>query len=284
MFGVDFRRCLSLRSGAKPLKSLYFFALRRSGGGKAKIFQVRWHFLRVFSSCWLRMEVWSCVVLFAGMFCSWERSQAVEDKYLGLFLLLLSRDVANLPYPTVWASSLSGYMFRFCWLKPKHRTTWCLCSCVKHMLLLQVSPLVSLEFSETSSRIYIAVMRWCPSLITFSFFAYYYWSVKVFLCGQSTCSCTFIFSLHVSLQVVIISVPIPWCPIHVSLVWTPCLMHRSVCIWRYILQNDNYKLHFQNLSIYHIARFFLGEFIFIVSTWNLFFLHILTFFCEKEWP
>jgi hypothetical protein len=38
---------------------------------------------------------------------------------------------------------------------------------VKHMLLLQVSPLVSLEFSETSSRKYIAVMRWCPSLITF---------------------------------------------------------------------------------------------------------------------
>jgi hypothetical protein len=53
--------------------------------------------------------------------------------------------------------------------------------------------------------------------------------------------------------------------------------HVCVCIWRYILQNYNYKLHFQNLSIYHIARFFLGEFIFIVSTWNLFFLHILTF-------
>jgi hypothetical protein len=61
------------------------------------------------------------------------------------------------------------------------------------------------------------------------------------------------------------------------LVWTPCLMHRCVCIWRYILQNYNYILHFQNLSIYHIARFFLGEFILIVSTWNLFFLHILTF-------
>jgi hypothetical protein len=28
------------------------------------------------------------------------------------------------------------------------------------------------------------------------------------------------------------------------LVWTPCLMHRCVCIWRYILQNYNYKLHF----------------------------------------
>jgi hypothetical protein len=36
------------------------------------------------------------------------------------------------------------------------------------------------------------------------------------------------------------------------LVWTPCLMHRCVCIWQYILQNYNYKLHFQNLSIYHI--------------------------------
>jgi hypothetical protein len=36
------------------------------------------------------------------------------------------------------------------------------------------------------------------------------------------------------------------------LVWTPCLMHRCVFIWRYILQNYNYKLHFQNLSIYHI--------------------------------
>ncbi len=31
------------------------------------------------------------------------------------------------------------------------------------------------------------------------------------------------------------------------LVWTPSLMHRCVCIWRYILQNYNYKLHFQNL-------------------------------------
>jgi hypothetical protein len=35
-----------------------------------------------------------------------------------------------------------------------------------------------------------------------------------------------------------------------ELVWTPCLMHRCVCIWQYILQNYNYKLHFQNLSIY----------------------------------
>jgi hypothetical protein len=27
-----------------------------------------------------------------------------------------------------------------------------------------------------------------------------------------------------------------------------------VCIWQYILQNYNYKLHFQNLSIYHIPH------------------------------
>ncbi len=66
--------------------------------------------------------------------------------------------------------------------------------------------------------------------------------------------------------------------------WTLCLMHRCVCIWWYILQNYNYKLHFQNLSIYHIARFFLGEFIFIVSIWNLFFLHNLTFFVKRNDP
>jgi hypothetical protein len=42
------------------------------------------------------------------------------------------------------------------------------------------------------------------------------------------------------------------------LVWTPCLMHRCVCIWQYILQNYNYKLHFQNLSIYHISHVFIG--------------------------
>jgi hypothetical protein len=40
------------------------------------------------------------------------------------------------------------------------------------------------------------------------------------------------------------------------IVWTPCLMHRCVCI-RYILQNYNYKLHFQNLSIYHILHVFI---------------------------
>jgi hypothetical protein len=34
--------------------------------------------------------------------------------------------------------------------------------------------------------------------------------------------------------------------LYTLLVWTPCLMHMCVCIWRYILQNYNYKLHFQN--------------------------------------
>jgi hypothetical protein len=34
-------------------------------------------------------------------------------------------------------------------------------------------------------------------------------------------------------------------------------MHRCVCIWWYILQNYNYKLHFQNLSIYHISHVFI---------------------------
>ncbi len=38
-----------------------------------------------------------------------------------------------------------------------------------------------------------------------------------------------------------------------QLVWTLCLMHRSMCIWQYILQNYNYKLHFQNLFIYNIS-------------------------------
>jgi hypothetical protein len=31
-------------------------------------------------------------------------------------------------------------------------------------------------------------------------------------------------------------------------------MHMCVCIWQYVLQNYNYKLHFQNLSIYHIPH------------------------------
>ncbi len=30
-----------------------------------------------------------------------------------------------------------------------------------------------------------------------------------------------------------------------------------MCTWRYILQNYNYKLHFQNLSIYHISHVFI---------------------------
>jgi hypothetical protein len=41
-------------------------------------------------------------------------------------------------------------------------------------------------------------------------------------------------------------------------VWTPCLMHRCVCIWRYILQNYNYKLHFQNLFICDIPHASMG--------------------------
>ncbi len=42
-------------------------------------------------------------------------------------------------------------------------------------------------------------------------------------------------------------------------------MHRCVCIWRYILQNYDYKLHFQNLSIYHIPHV-------SIRTWPLKFL------------
>ncbi|KAH9544666.1 hypothetical protein CY35_12G007000 [Sphagnum magellanicum] len=69
-----------------------------------------------------------CLLLDSGAnlcrhFCSWERSQAVEDKYLGLFLLLCCREVSNLPYPTLCASSLSSYMFCFRSLKLKHQTT-----------------------------------------------------------------------------------------------------------------------------------------------------------------
>jgi hypothetical protein len=44
----------------------------------------------------------------------------------------------------------------------------------------------------------------------------------------------------------------------IHLVTTLCLMHRCVCIWLYILQNYNYKLHFQNLSIYHIPHVAIG--------------------------
>jgi hypothetical protein len=35
-------------------------------------------------------------------------------------------------------------------------------------------------------------------------------------------------------------------------------MHKCVCIWQYILQNYNYKLHFQNLSIYNVLHVFIG--------------------------
>jgi hypothetical protein len=35
-------------------------------------------------------------------------------------------------------------------------------------------------------------------------------------------------------------------------------MHMCVCIWQYILQNYNYKLHFQNLSIHHILHVSIG--------------------------
>jgi hypothetical protein len=48
------------------------------------------------------------------------------------------------------------------------------------------------------------------------------------------------------------------CTSIISLVWTTCLMHRCVCIWRNILQNYDYKLHFQNLSIYHIPHVSIG--------------------------
>jgi len=42
---------------------------------------------------------------------------------------------------------------------------------------------------------------------------------------------------------------------NLTLVWTPCLMHRCVCIWQYILQNYNYKLHFQT-SLYTTFRMY----------------------------
>jgi len=45
---------------------------------------------------------------------------------------------------------------------------------------------------------------------------------------------------------------------YIRLVWTPCLMHRCVCIWWYILHNYNYKLHFQNLFIYDIPHVSIG--------------------------
>jgi hypothetical protein len=42
------------------------------------------------------------------------------------------------------------------------------------------------------------------------------------------------------------------------LVWISSLMHKCVCIWRYVLQNYNYNLHFQNLFIYHIPHVSIG--------------------------
>jgi hypothetical protein len=51
----------------------------------------------------------------------------------------------------------------------------------------------------------------------------------------------------------------------------PCLMHRCVCIWRYILQNYKYKLYFQNLSIYHIPHVCIGD----PGCWKSWCLHCL---------
>jgi len=55
-----------------------------------------------------------------------------------------------------------------------------------------------------------------------------------------------------------------------------------VCHFIIIITTTNYFS--KTSSIYHVARFFLGEFIFIVSTWNIFFLHILTFFVKRNGP
>ncbi len=49
-----------------------------------------------------------------------------------------------------------------------------------------------------------------------------------------------------------------WMTKQMDEVWTPCLMHWCVCIWWYILQNYNYKLHFQNLFIYNILHVSMG--------------------------
>jgi hypothetical protein len=58
----------------------------------------------------------------------------------------------------------------------------------------------------------------------------------------------------------LLSLVITYYPSYVQgLVWTPCLMHRCVYFTVHI-QNYNYKLHFQNLSIYHISH---------VSIWTL---------------
>jgi hypothetical protein len=60
-------------------------------------------------------------------------------------------------------------------------------------------------------------------------------------------------------ELVVIRIDVKVASSHIMrLVWTPCLMHRCVCIWQYILQDCNYKLHFQNLLIYHISHVFIG--------------------------
>ncbi len=59
-------------------------------------------------------------------------------------------------------------------------------------------------------------------------------------------------------QTLLVAISMTLSFLHLTLVWTPCLMHRCVCIWRYILQNYNYKLHFQNLSTYHILHVSIG--------------------------
>jgi len=47
---------------------------------------------------------------------------------------------------------------------------------------------------------------------------------------------------------------------HVTLTWPtyPFAFPTHLCIWRYILQNYNYKLHFQNLFIYDISYVSMG--------------------------
>jgi hypothetical protein len=44
----------------------------------------------------------------------------------------------------------------------------------------------------------------------------------------------------------------------------------GVCIWWYILQNYNYKLHFQNLFIYHIPHVFIRRFILVEVHSNIY--------------
>jgi hypothetical protein len=67
--------------------------------------------------------------------------------------------LCNLPYPTLCASSLSDYKFCVFLAKAETQDNVLFMQLCKAQALLQASPLVSLEFSETSSRIYTAVMR-----------------------------------------------------------------------------------------------------------------------------